>query len=818
MKLLFTILSILIGITAFGQNTVIKGKISDTNNSPLEAVSVKVLNTKLGITTNKEGVYAISVLKGNYTIAVSAIGYETIQKSIVTNDNEETIVDFQLKESTTLLQNVEITGRKETEYKNQATFIGSKSATLLKDLPQSISYVTKELMLDQAAFRVNDVVKNMSGVNQASFYNDLTIRGQRVSGQENYSFLVNGMRSFSNFWKQLLIPHIEQVEIIKGPASALFGNATPGGTVNRVTKKPLAERRMSINSTVGSFGTFRTTADFTGPMNDEKTLLYRLNLGLEDSESFRDLQFDKSIVFAPSFSFLPNNKTSVNLDLVYQNAKTRLDRGHAVFGDGDLYSVPTSKSLSVMNDYLNEKTYNIALTLNHKFSKNISWTSSYMRTNFDEDLLEHRTSNTYAKDGAGKIIPTQVEMQVFIRKRVWNNTNFVNYLNIDFNIGKVKNKVVLGYDYANQLLRPGGSQLVASGYRNAANTASIATYNPANKAQYLLNAAGNPVPNTAHMDLTNPDPYALRDVSKYFFTTRLFPQSFFSTSGFYLQDQITINKLQILAGFRQDTFKDLLNYNTPTEKKVSQNAFIPRIGAVYSVSKNINAYATYVGGYQPQDATRLNNPNAGGPFDPLISNLIEGGLKTEWLDKRLTASMAVYQINQKGTLYNAGDTQNPDKLVQIGEEVSKGVEFDIIGQIATNWNIIVNYAYNDAKITASKTESEIGRQKPNAPQHIGNIWSKYVINRGNFTGLGFGLGTNFQASYLGSIVAAGQQPKVFPSYQLVNAAIYYSLSKFRIQLNINNLTNKTHWVGGYDYLRAFPGSPRSVLATVAYTF
>ena len=818
MKLIFTTLSILIGIAAIGQNTVIKGKISDTKNSPLEAVSVKVLNTKLGTTTNKEGVYAISVLKGNYTIAASAIGYETIQKSIDTNDNEETIVDFQLKEFTTLLQNVEITGRKETDYKNQATFIGSKSATLLKDLPQSISYVTKELMLDQAAFRVNDVVKNMSGVNQASFYNDLTIRGQRVSGQENYSFLVNGMRSFSNFWKQLLIPHIEQVEIIKGPASALFGNATPGGTVNRVTKKPLAERRMSINSTVGSFGTFRTTADFTGPMNDEKTLLYRLNLGLEDSESFRDLQFDKSIVFAPSFSFLPNNKTSVNLDLVYQNAKTRLDRGHAVFGDGNLYSVPTSKSLSVMNDYLNEKTYNIALTLNHKFSKNISWTSSYMRTNFDEDLLEHRTSNTYAKDGAGKTIPTQVEMQVFIRKRVWNNTNFVNYLNIDFNFGKVKNKVVIGYDYANQLLRPGGSQLVASGYRNAANTASISTYNPTNKAQYLLNAAGNPVPNTAHMDLTNPDPYALRDVSKYFFTTRLFPQSFFSTSGFYLQDQITINKLQILAGFRQDTFEDLLNYNTPTEKKVSQNAFIPRIGAVYSVSKNINAYTTYVGGYQPQDATRLNNPNAGGLFDPLISNLIEGGLKTEWLDKRLTASMAVYQINQKGTLYNAGDTQNPDKLVQIGEEVSKGVEFDIIGQIATNWNIIVNYAYNDAKITESKTESEIGRQKPNAPKHIGNIWSKYVINKGNFTGLGFGLGTNFQASYLGSIVAAGQQPKVFPSYQLVNAAVYYSLSKFRIQLNINNLTNKTHWVGGYDYLRAFPGSPRSVLATVAYTF
>jgi iron complex outermembrane recepter protein len=225
-----------------------------------------------------------------------------------------------------------------------------------------------------------------------------------------------------------------------------------------------------------------------------------------------------------------------------------------------------------------------------------------------------------------------------------------------------------------------------------------------------------------------------------------------------------------------------------------------------------------VGGYQPQTAASLANPNAGGPFDPLISNLVEAGLKTEWLNKRLTASIAVYQLNQKGTLYNAGDTQNPDKLVQIGEEVSKGFELDIIGQLATNWNIIVNYAYNDAKITASKVESEIGRQKPNAPRHLGNIWTKYLISKGSLKGIGMGLGTNFQTDFLGSIVATGQQPKEFPSYSLLNAAIYYRVSKFQVQLNINNLTNKTHWVGGYDYLRAFPGAPRNLLATVAYTF
>ncbi len=814
----FLLLTFLISFNCFAQKGILQGNITDTQKKAIQGATIEVLKTKLGSRSDETGAFTLSLEADSYTLQVSAVGFSSQSIPVTIVANQTNIIQIVLAEAITELQTVEITGRKETDYKNKATYIGSKSATLIKDLPQSVSYVTKELMLDQAAFRLNEVVKNMSGVNQASFYNDLTIRGNRVSGQENYSMLVNGMRSFSNFWKQLLIPHIEQVEVLKGPASALYGNSSPGGTVNRVTKKPLDERRMSINSTVGSFGTFRTTADFTGPMNEQKTLLYRLNLGLEDSESFRDLQFDKSLIFAPSFSFLPNDKTKVNFDLVYQNANTRLDRGHAVFGNGDLYSVPTSKSLNVMNDYLKEKTYNVTMSLNHKFTDNLSFTSSYMYTNFDEDLLEHRTANTYGKDGIGANFPTQVEMQVFIRKRVWNNANFVNYLNYNFKIGSVENKLVVGYDYAQQVLRPGGSQLVASGYRNAANNGTIATYVVANKSRYLLDVAGNPVPNTAHIDLANPDPYALRDVSKYFFTTRLFPQSFFSTQGFYVQDQIKFGKLQMLLGFRQDYFTDLINYKTETEKKISQTAFIPRVGLVYSINDNINAYATYVKGYQPQDANRLNNPNAGGPFDPLNSALIEGGFKTEWLDKRLNINLTAYNLKQTGTLYNAGDTQNPDKLTQIGEEISKGIELDVIGQLATNWNLIVNYAYNDAKITASKTESEIGRQKPNAPTHQGNVWTKYVINRGILSGLGFGFGANFQASFLGSIVAAGQAPREFPAYELFNGGIYYRVSKMQVQLNFNNIANKTHWVGGYDYLRAFPGAPRSVLATIAYTF
>ncbi|MDZ7878340.1 MAG: carboxypeptidase-like regulatory domain-containing protein [Saprospiraceae bacterium] len=187
----------------FAQTGKIQGTVKTVKNTPIPFISVGIADEmNKGVLTQEDGSFSLSVNKGNQTLVVSGVGFETQQVAVLISEDKTTVLDIILQEANAQLQTVEITGRKETDYKNSATFIGSKSATLLKDLPQSVSYVTKELMLDQAAFRVNDVVKNMSGVNQASFYNDFTIRGHRVSGQENYSMLVNGMRSFSNFWKQ----------------------------------------------------------------------------------------------------------------------------------------------------------------------------------------------------------------------------------------------------------------------------------------------------------------------------------------------------------------------------------------------------------------------------------------------------------------------------------------------------------------------------------------------------------------------------------------------------------------------------------------
>jgi iron complex outermembrane receptor protein len=836
----FTMLS----INTFAQ-TAIKGVVRDINNTPLVSVSIQLVNKQHTVATDTTGAYIFPNLPaGRYTIRFSHTGFETDQKNITLANGETRVVDVVLVPSTEQLQTVEITGRKESGYKNTNSFIGSKTATPLREVPQAISYVTKELMQDQSSVRVGDVVKNFSGVNQFTFYDDLTIRGFRINGGSSTQ-LLNGMRTFSGFWKQPMVNYLERVEVIKGPASALFGNASPGGTVNRVTKKPLEEARKSLSFTMGSFNTARGLADFTGPLNKEKTILYRLNLGYENAQSFRDLQFDKNLVVAPSISFLPTPKTRLNFDAVYNKSNSRLDRGQSTFAGNDreaLYTTPISLSLSAVNDFLNEETYTVMTSLTHEFSSKLAFNLSYLRTGYSQDLLEHRSSNTYAVDSMGRPISNLVARQVFIRQSKEFVDNVSAYLTYDLNTGKVAHKLLVGYDYAQDVLPPGSSQQTANNYvgKNGNSVAYDSTRSPANPNNYVYykytvrDSRGKPLksvvnpsadstinipkPNVPSYDLTLRN-NQLEDVSKYIFNTAVNSATlptYYNLNGFYVQDQVKLGPVQLLLGLRYEIYTNKLYYKTDSTKSVSQHSLLPRIGAVYTLNKNINVYGVYTQGYNPQDAATQSNPLLGGPFDPITSNLIEGGLKTEWLNGRLTANLAVYRIRQKGTLYNASNAGNPDLMIQIGEEEAKGVELDITGQLMPHWDMVVTYAYNDAEITQSgKTDLDlIGVQKPNAPRNQGSIWTKYTFPSGPVKGFGIGAGGNFVTDRNISL----SKVQTLPGYALLNAALYYKVNKVQVQFNMNNLTNKVYWVGGYDYLRLFPGAPRNWQATVSYTF
>jgi len=795
----------------------IKGIVVTEINEPLAGATIQIQGKAGSAISDSLGKFVIkAIYNGKVVLVVKYIGYNNYVKSIVVNDAKPTFVKVNMSFADEALQAVEVIGRKEKGYKNSQSFVASKTASLLKDIPQSVSYVTKELMADQQAIRLGDIIKNFSGVNQFSFYDDVTIRGFRVSGGEGGVQLMNGLRTTTGFWKQSLTNYLEKVEVIKGPASALFGNTSPGGTINRVTKKPLFDNKKSISLTTGSFNTIRALADFTGPMNKEKTILYRLNLGYENAQTFRDLQFDKNLIIAPSFSFIPTEKTRLNFDLVYNKSNSRLDRGQPVFGNNDIYSVPISRSLSQVNDYLYEDNIFITTSLNHKFSQKLQLNISYIKTAWEEDLLEHRTSNAYAKDSANKDIPTLVGMQVFIRKRKRFVDNLSAYLTWNFNIKAVEHKLLVGIDYGQEKQPFGGSQLVASGYRNNTNTGAT-SYNAAQPTRFLyetVNGVKRPVANVAHFDLTAASPYALQDMSKYFYARTQFDPTQNALNGAYLQNQLKYKNWQLLVGLRLERFNDKVNFLKPTESSVAQSALIPRVGLVYSVNKTANLYATYTKGYNPQTASTIANPNAGGPFDPLYSSLIEAGAKAEWFSNKLVTTASVYQIKLQNVLYNAGVAGQPDLLTQVGEEVAKGFEFETTGQITNQWNLVLAYAFNETAITKSKNVNEIGRQKPNAPKHQGSIWTKYIIAKGALKGLGLAVGSNFVTERNVSLNAI----QTLPAYMVAKAALYYKVDKFQVQVNVNNVFNKVHWVGGYDYLRLFPGATRNALTTISYNF
>lgn len=785
----------------------LKGKVLDQEGQPLMGANIMIAEDE-GTVADYDGNYTIQNLSpGTHTIKVTFIGFIPQSQSITVSDKERVTLDVILVTASEQLQEVEITGRREKSYKNNLTFAATKTATAIKDIPQAVSYVTKEVFADQQAYRVNDVIKNISGVNMYSYYDDFTFRGFR-SG-DTY---INGLRVVGLFGPEPLLANIERVEVIKGPASAMFGNSIPGGIMNRVTKKPLAQDRKAINFTLGSFNTLRTTADFTGPINEKQTLLYRLNLAYENSDSFRDLQEYKSYVIAPSISFLPTDKTRINFDLVITNFDGKLDRGQPIFGASagtDIYATPISFAIGQTSDFHKSDVVYSTLSLNHQFTDNLSFNASYIKYLFDEDLEEHRTSNQFAIDANGNPIPTLMGMQVITRQGQTIADNLSTYFVYKAKTGSLEHKIVAGFDYNEQKQPVGNAQSFARGYLLEGGGASNSA---ADFDNFLRDANGNPVPNVPHFDLQNPT-YNVARLSDYIFTNSPSDPTKYYSYGVYIQDQIKWNKFQLLLGGRQEYYNDVSNFGQPDEEITTQNKFLPRVGFVYSATSNMNLYGTYTESFQPQGVASLNNPQAGGPFDPVKAFMVETGAKGEFFNNKLAANLAIYYIENNNILINANDTNNPELLRQRGQEESKGIELDINGRILPNLSITANYAYNEATITESDNLDEIGTRKENAPLHQGGIFGKYSFLYGKLKGIGFTLGSNFVGE------RNTLEPSLqLPSYVVMDAGVSYEVDKFSIRFLVNNLTDKTHWVGGYSYTRLYPGTPRNYLLSVGYTF
>lgn len=830
-NLLFIIFSlILCSYSGFAQNK-LKGlvRLEDQSLAAGASISLEINDLKKGTISDSKGAFQFDNLPaGKFKLKVSSIGYEPFILEDMLNETEKS-VEVLLKPAANQLQDVEIIGRARKDYSSDYSFSVTKIAIKNKELPQAMSTVTKELIADRQAFQLADAVKIASGVIPSSYYNQYNIRGisQNEEGQ-----IINGMRTRQYYFLQPLTTNIERVEVLKGPASVTFSSVDPGGSINMITKKPLTETRREVSLSAGSFSTLRGTLDFTGPLNESKTLLYRLNGAYQEASSFRDLVGNKSVLISPSFSYIPNSKTAINTELIFSNMIGNLDRGQPIFGavagQTNLNSTPISLNLGASNDFFKSKELILMANLSHKFSQHISFNAAYMKQTWTEDLQEHRTTNAFATDISGAPVTSLVMMQMVQRKQVWNTDNLNAYFNFNFDLGKTSHKLVVGYDLQNWHKLKGGGQNAARGFllKDGTVASGFVVANAANYQTITVDGKTLPKPNVNYFDLKNPT-YTIRNLNDYVMNSRTaLPSAMTSTNAIYLQEQLKVGRFSALLSLRNEWFEDITNYEAPKEASFKNTALIPRIGLTYEVSKSVNIYATYLKGYQPQSNTVTLMPNTGGyygtdqsaaQFKPLESDLKELGMKSTLGGSQFTLSAAIYEINQKNILMNANDPTNPDLLVQRGADRSRGFETDLAGYILPNWQINASYSFIDAVIMMDRDEKLIGQRKENTPKHSGNLWTRY-----NFSGtsamkdLGVGFGMQTQSSRIPWFSRAFE----VPAFTTFDAAIYYTPAKSNVQmaLNLNNVFDKTYWIGAQNYTRLFPGAPRNFILTATYKF
>lgn len=826
LKPLIIILIASVGFHSFAQ---VKGTVIDYQKKPIEGATILLKNSNysLGTMTDASGKFEIETPAGNYTLEVRYLGLQPYVAKIEVTNNKN-LGEIQLHDGIEQLQTVEVIGRIRKDYNSDYSFSATKTAIKNKELPQAVATVTKELIEDRQAFQLPDAVKTVSSVALTGLYNHYNIRGitQGDDGQ-----MLNGMRTRQYYFLQPITSHLERVEVIKGPSSVTFSSADPGGTVNMVTKKPLAEKRNEISVSAGSFGTLRTTVDFTGPLNESKTLLYRFNAGFQEADSFRDVVNNNAILVTPSLSYVPDETTSFNVEMIYNNAVGNLDRGQPIFGaingEFDLNSTPITMNVGASSDHYKTKELVFMANFSKKFSENFGFNAQYMKQTWDEDLAEHRVGGSMV-DIDGNVIPTLARLRYDERQQFWETDNFSTYFNFDIKKGNITNKLLVGYDTTRWERKIGAGWFRARRYLTVdGGQANYDATNPGNFQQTTINGITVPVPAGAYFDLENPfngarntSDYAVSNLSQYL------PANLTSSDGIYLQNQFKVGKFSALLNLRYEWFSDIFDYKK-NEQEFKTSAFVPRLGLTYEVTDQISAYGTYLQGFQPHTNTVSLSPTAegffwaGSPsrFDPLESTLLEVGAKGEFMNGKIFANLAIFDITQKNILL--GDTYDLENLTTRGEQRSVGFETDISGYVLPNLQLIGSYAYTKATIEEDAITEFIGEPIGGAPKHNANFWGRYDFTSNSLKGIGVGLGAQYvDERYTWYNPTYSTSRVLLPSYTVFDAALYYKPVHTNMQLTIkvNNLFDETYWLGGLNPSRLGPGAPRNILLTAAYKF
>ncbi|MDP3210534.1 TonB-dependent siderophore receptor [Methylotenera sp.] len=666
-------------------------------------------------------------------------------------------------------------------YNAKRSSASTKTDTELRDVPQAISVITQDQIKDQSVQSIAEAVRYVPGVQAAQGEGNrdaLIFRGNATTGD----FFLDGVRDDVQTYRDVY--NTDRVEVLKGPNGMIFGRGGAGGAINRVSKEAGWDPISEVTASYGAYDQRRVQADFGQAINDE--VAFRINAVHENSNSYRDGVELKRYGVTPTITVKPTDKTKITLGVEYFKDEHTSDRG-----------VPSMNGAG--NSTLKNRPYKIGDT--DQFFGNAALSPNETETKALNAMIEHAfDSGLTVRNRLRYADYDKFYQNVFARNSVTNadtvqfgayrdetdRKNLINQTDLMFDIktGAIEHKMLLGMELANQ-------ETYGKRYQPTVGSTNIAT----------VVSASDPFISAASFAALATNVKSNVDVA-----------------AFYLQDQILLTqKWQAIVGLRHDKFAtDHTNKLTNQDINVSDSFISPRAGLIFKPVQAVSLYGNYSISYVPRAGDQLTSLTVtNSSFDPEKFINYEVGAKWD-ANPNLSFTAAVYKLEREKVA--ATDPADNTRTILIDGQETKGIELSVSGNITDKWSIFGGYAYQDGEITkqqgAGATAILAGTALAQTPDHTFSLWNRYNINDTWGVALGVITRSDMYAQLPSSSVST-----ILPGYTRFDAAVYGKFSeKLRLQVNLENLTNKEYALYAHNNNNITPGSPITGRATMIYNF
>lgn len=652
-------------------------------------------------------------------------------------------------------------------YRILRTRSATKTDTDIKEIPQSISSIPIKVLKDLNVHRVEKALDFAGGASRQNDFGGLTMYEYSIRGLATSEFYRDGFSVNRGYMNVPDTANIERVDVLKGPASSLYGRGDPGGTVNLVSKKPKAESFTRIEASAGRWDQYRSALDFNTPLDDEAKMLFRLNTSLEDKHSFRDYRSGERQLFAPAFSWelRPDTRLLVQSEIV-RNRQT-FDRGVIAPG-GHLSNVSRSAFFGEPNDgKISNNNETVQAELEHDL--NNDWTVR-LASHYKQGRMKGYSTEASSLSADHQTLNREQRY----RDYDWQNVITQLELRGHLNTAGIEHQLLFGtelerYAKEERMLR-------------SRPTHSLSVYEPVYGTPHPAFSTGPTGRSTHTNELVH-------------------------SRAFNFQDQIKLTeRLHALMGARYEHYEQRLNnWVKSTRAKQTQEETTPRVGLLYQVTPEVGVFA---------NASRSFKPNGGmdkdgSTFEPEKGRGYETGVKLDLFDHRLSMTLAAFHIIKRNVLTT--DPSDTSYQMTAGKVRSKGVDLQFSGQLTDDWRVIGAYAYISAEIREDNT-LEKGTRLLNVPQNSGSLMATYTLPDGPWRGMELGGHANYVGRRSGNTVDSFE----LSSYTTLDLMSRIPLTpQLTLGVNFNNIFDKTFYERSYSNLWVMPGEPRNLNFSLA---